>query len=357
MKKALIAMSGGVDSSVAAWLMKKEGYDCIGAMMKLSENANTASADDGSGKKQQVTDDAHAIAKQLDMPYYVFDLKDQFFDLVIKRFVDSYQNGLTPNPCIECNRNLKFGLLLKRSLEYGCDCMATGHYAQIENSNGRYLLRKGTDAQKDQSYVLYSLTQDQLAMARFPLGKMTKTEVREIAIEQGFANANKNESQDICFVPDGKYANFIEKLFATPLKKGRITDKQSNDLGEHCGVYKYTIGQRKGLGLSSKERMYVIEIDPLKNAIIVGKEDELYSSTLTARSINLIAVDKLNEPLKVTAKIRYNQNEQPATVWQLDDDMLRVEFDKPQRAATNGQSVVLYDHDMVIGGGTIASVG
>ena len=351
--RTIVAMSGGVDSSVAAWILKNSGYDCIGAMMKLYEHEDTETTRDGTCCGAQDASDARAVAFRLGIPFYVFNFTDSFHNEVISRFIDAYKNGLTPNPCIDCNRYLKFDRFMHRAAEIGCDLIATGHYAQITKSNGRYLLKKGIDSSKDQSYVLYSMTSAQLEKTRFPLGGMTKTQVREIALNEGFINAKKHDSQDICFVPDGKYDDFIEKHGDFHAKRGKFVDIEGNYLGEHMGIHRYTIGQRKGLGLSAAQPLYVCNIDPETNTVIVGSNDEVFGNTLIARDINLVAVDSIKTSLRVMAKIRYNHIEQPATVWQLDEDTIRVEFDKPQRAITKGQAVVLYDSDIVIGGGTI----
>ena len=375
-KKALIAMSGGVDSSVAAWLMMNAGYDCTGATMQL--HAESDNKDDTAGATMQLhaesgvcslrdqriyatsaTEDARAVASRLGIPLYILNFKDIFTEQVIKRFISAYQSGTTPNPCIFCNRHIKFGILLQHAIDTGYGYIATGHYARVERDSGRYLLKKGLDATKDQSYVLYMMTQEQLAHTMFPLGGLTKLEVREIAHAQGLANARKRESQDICFIPDGDYARFIETHSSggAPPQKGPITDAGGNILGEHHGIYHYTIGQRKGLGalasVTAPAPLYVCALHPENNTVVVGPHEKLFAKTLSARDINLIAVDKLDAPLKIDAKIRYNQAGQPATVYQLGADILHIEFDSPQRAITKGQSVVLYDGDIVIGGGTI----
>ena len=347
-------MSGGVDSSVAAWLLKNSGYDCIGAAMKLFSSDDIGVESESGCCTQADIADARAVSECLGMPFYVFNFAEDFAKQVIQRFAHAYRSGHTPNPCIDCNRYMKFERFMRRAREIGCDCVATGHYAIIEHTGGRYLLKKAIDLSKDQSYVLYSMTQEQLSETRFPLGGLTKTEVREIAAEQGFANAKKRDSQDICFAPDGDYASFIEMYTGFRAKKGRFVDKNGNDLGEHKGVIHYTVGQRRGLGLSAASPLYVRELHPNSNTVVVGTEGELYSKELSARDINLISVDKIDSPLQVGAKIRYSQHEQPATVWQLDEDTLRVEFDAPQRAITKGQAVVLYDGNTVVGGGTIA---
>ena len=295
------------------------------------------------------------MAFRLGIPYYVFNFSARFEAEVIGRFTAAYENGRTPNPCIDCNRFLKFDKLHRRAQELGYDFVATGHYARIEYDEalGRYLLKKAADPGKDQSYVLYTLTQAQLAHTKFPLGGMTKPEVREIAQEQGFVNARKRDSQDICFVPNGDYADFIERRTGKKCPEGNFIDRDGHILGKHRGIIRYTVGQRKGLGLSLPEPMYVCAVNPEDNTVVLGREAELYTRTLTAKDINLISVPCIEKPLRVKAKIRYRQAEQQASVTQTDTDTLKIEFDAPQRAATKGQSVVLYDGDTVVGGGTI----
>lgn len=347
-------MSGGVDSSVAAFLMKEKGYECMGVTMKLysSEQVNVrentcCSLDD--------VEDARSVAFRLGMPYYVFNFSDRFKEDVIDRFVNAYENGRTPNPCIDCNRYLKFDKLFGRAAELGYDCVVTGHYAQIEYNvqTGRYILKKAVDSNKDQSYVLYSLTQEQLAHVQLPLGGMSKPDVRKIAEENGFINAKKHDSQDICFVVNGTYCDFIESYTGRHFPEGDFVDKDGNFLGRHKGIIRYTVGQRKGLGLSFEQPMYVTAVNPENNTVTLGTNEELFSTSVTANEINLISVDNLYEPMRVKAKVRYRQVEQWATTVQTDDDTIKIEFDEPQRAITKGQAVVLYDGDVVVGGGTI----
>ena len=353
--KAIIAMSGGVDSSVAACLMKQRGFDCIGVTMKLFANEDIGISREHSCCSLDDVEDARSVARMLGIPYYVFNFSDRFHEDVIARFISAYENGRTPNPCIDCNRYLKFDKLYHRAKELDRDFVVTGHYARIEQDTetGRYLLKKAVDPAKDQSYVLYSLTQEQLAHTLFPLGSMTKPDVRKIAEEQGFINARKHDSQDICFVQNGSYADFIEEHTGRSYPAGNFVDRDGNILGRHRGIIRYTIGQRKGLGLALPEPMYVCAVNPSDNTVMLGKESELYTRELTAKDINLISLPYIEKPMRIKAKVRYRQPEMWAAVTQTDADTLRVEFDEPQRAVTAGQAVVLYDGDTVVGGGTI----
>lgn len=354
-KKALIAMSGGVDSSVAALLIKEQGYDCTGITMKLYDNDDIGLKKENTCCSVDDIADARAVCCNLGIPYYVFNFKDSFNEQVIDRFIKAYEEGATPNPCIDCNRYIKFDRLLHRMKELDMDYVVTGHYAQIEYSeeSDRYLLKKAVDSSKDQSYVLYSLTQQQLKHTLFPLGSMTKEEARIIAEKHNFINARKHDSQDICFVPDGKYAEFIEQYTGKKYPRGDFVDLKGNVLGQHKGIIRYTIGQRKGLGLALPAPMYVCKKDLENNKVVLCSNDELFSTELYANSINLISCDSIDKPLRIKAKVRYNQQEQPATVTQVDADRLHIVFDKPQRAISKGQAVVLYDGDIVVGGGTI----
>ena len=358
MSGALIAMSGGVDSSVAALLTVQQGYDCFGCMMKLFPNKETDKDRENICCTSADAEDAQNVAHKLGIPFHVFDFAETFTEQVINRFIQAYQNGETPNPCVDCNRYIKFGSLLNCARDLDKENIVTGHYARIEKDigSGRYFLKKGVDPSKDQSYVLYTLTQEQLKHTLFPLGGMTKSRVREIALECGLVNAIKRDSQDICFVQNGGYADFVRQYTGREQPKGRFFDMDGKDLGENKGIIHYTVGQRKGLGLSAATPLYVCSVDAGNNAVVVGTEDNLFSKTLTARGINLIAVDKLEAAVRVRARIRYRQPEQSAVVWQLDQDTLRIEFDNPQRAITKGQAVVLYDGDTVIGGGTISTL-
>jgi len=340
--RALIAMSGGIDSSVAAFLMIEQGYECAGMTMKLFGDFYGAA-------------DAQAVADTLGIPHYTFDFRGAFEREVIDRFADAYIRGHTPNPCVDCNRYIKFKRLFTKAKELGCHYIATGHYANTEYDNvtGRWLLKKAADEKKDQSYFLYTMTKELLDRVKFPLGGLTKPEVREIARRQNFSNADKKESQDICFIRGGDYAGFIEKYTGKSFPPGNFVDISGNILGRHVGVIRYTIGQKRGLGLSLGEAVYVREIDAVNNAVVLCGEQDLYSKALDAYDINFIPFDKIDKKLKVHAKIRYNQPAQQAVAEQTGENAFRVEFESPQRAVTKGQAVVLYDGDIVLGGGTI----
>ena len=353
MKRALIAMSGGVDSSVAAYMMKKEGCECIGATMKLFENEDAGILREKTCCSLDDVEDARRVCSLLGIPYYVFNFTADFREKVIDNFVRAYENGATPNPCIDCNRYLKFERFFNRAMDLECDYVVTGHYARIEQRNGRWLLLKSVDEKKDQSYVLYSLTQFQLAHTKFPLGGMHKTETREIAEANGFVNAQKKESQDICFVPDGDYAAAIKRFTGKTYPEGDFTDMEGNVLGRHKGIIKYTIGQRKGLGLALKQPMYVCRKDMEYNSVVLGLNDDLFAKDLDVYDFNWIAYDEPPAEFRAKAKIRYGQKEQWATVRPTGEDTVHIEFDEPQRAITSGQAAVLYDGDVVIGGGTI----
>lgn len=356
-EKILIAMSGGVDSSVAALLLSEAGCECVGATMRLFHNEDAGVSREKSCCSLEDVEDARSVAYQLGMPFYVFNFTDGFGEQVMDRFVDAYERGATPNPCIDCNRYMKFAKLVERAELLGCDAVATGHYARIEQENGRWLLKKAVDDSKDQSYVLYFLNQHQLAHLRFPLGMLHKTEAREIAEKHGLVNARKRDSQDICFVPDGDYASFIEQYTGQSSEPGDFVDKEGNVLGKHKGQIHYTIGQRRGLGISAPESLYVCGKSLDSNKVILGGKQDLMSTCCYINDINLIPWDHLDKPIKCKVKTRYRQPEQPATVEQLGDDLLKITFEEPQRAVTPGQAAVLYDGDMVLGGGTILPEG
>ena len=356
-EKCLIAMSGGVDSAVCAFLIKNKGYKCVGATMKLL-NAKIALNEEHSCCSLRDIEDARTVADSLGIKHYVYDFSEHFSEMVVDRFVNAYENGATPNPCIECNRYLKFERLFKEAEALGCSHIATGHYARIEydEKKERYLLKKALDLSKDQSYVLYTLTKEQLSHIIFPLGNMTKQQAREIAQENGFINANKRESQDICFVKGEDYTDFIQRYTQKEYPCGNFVDRDKNILGTHKGIIHYTVGQRKGLGLSLPSPLYVCEINTAQNTVVLCSDEGLFTKTLIANNINLTAVDDIYTPMRVKAKVRYRHTEQDATVVQIDNDTIKVEFDTPQRAITKGQAVVLYDGDIVVGGGTITGV-
>lgn len=353
-KKALIGMSGGVDSSVAAWLMLEAGYDCIGTTMRLYDGKNEDSTCCGLDD----VEDARSVAQRLGIPHYVFNFKQDFDKHVIQKFVRCYECGATPNPCIDCNRYLKFGRLLHRALELGYDYVVSGHYAQVRQDpdSGRYLLYKAADRGKDQTYFLACLSQEQLAHIQFPLGSLTKPEVRKIAEQNGFVNARKRDSQDICFVPDGDYAAFLERYTGKKYPAGDYLDLNGNVVGLHRGAVCYTKGQRKGLGLAMGAPVYVCSKDMEKNTVTVGPNEALFSSALRANDWSWFPFPALTAPMQVTAKIRHSQHELEATVYPEENGFARVEFASAQRAITPGQAVVLYDGDYVVGGGTITDV-
>jgi tRNA-specific 2-thiouridylase len=358
-EKVLVAMSGGVDSSAAALLLTQAGYDCAGAMMKLFENEDVGAGWDKNCCALEDAGDAESVARALDIPFYVFNCVSEFRARVMDRFAAGYAEGKTPNPCIDCNRALKFGALRSKADSLGCEYIATGHYARVERADagGRNILKKGVDPDKDQSYVLYFMSQEQLAGALFPLGELTKSQVRDLAREHGLINAQKRESQDICFVRGGDYAGFIEEYTGRRPVPGPFTGPSGEELGTHRGIERYTVGQRRGLGISSEKPLYVKSIHADTNTVALGGREELFSRSLTASGVNIIPAERLDGPVRVTAKIRYSHRAQPATAYQTGPDELRVEFDSAQRAVTPGQAVVLYDGDVVVGGGTIAGAG
>ena len=356
MKKALIAMSGGVDSSVAALIMKEKGYDCIGITMKLYDSETGQACRSRTCCTLEDVEDARQVASALSIPYYVLNFQDDFQKKVILPFVETYENGGTPNPCIRCNRFMKHEKLYKKAEELGCDLIVTGHYARIryDEEKQRYLLLKAKDEKKDQSYVLYFLNQEQLKHSLFPLGEFeTKEEVRAIAEKNGFFNADKPDSQDICFVTSGSYGDFLEKFRGKPYPKGYFVDEEGNKLGKHKGIIRYTIGQRKGLGLALKEPMYVAGKNLEKNQVILTKGPALYSEALEAEDFNWISMDPPKEEYPVTVKTRYNAKAVPAFVSVKEENHVFLRFEKPERAIAAGQAVVLYDGEIVVGGGTI----
>ena len=350
-KKALVAMSGGVDSSVAAAWMTEAGYPCVGATMQLFDKDCGGTC----GSAPEV-EDARRVAEHLGFDYHVFNYSGDFSSLVIDRFVAAYEQGRTPNPCIDCNRYMKFAALYDAAKLLGCDVIATGHYARVvyDEVRGKWTLKKAKNLAKDQTYVLYFLTQEQLAHTCFPLGEAeSKDEVRAVAERYGFVNAHKKDSQDICFVPDGKYAEFIRHRTGRDYPMGNFVDRDGNILGQHKGIIGYTIGQRKGLGLALPAPLYVYRKDMENNTVVLAPESALYTARLWAENFNWIAGEEPENPVRCSARTRYSAKEAPATVTVRDDGRVEIVFDEPQRAVTEGQAVVLYSDDEVLGGGTI----
>lgn len=352
-KKAIAAMSGGVDSAVTAYLLGQQGYIVTGVTLRLIDPDDKTVC--GRCSTLHDAEDAKSVCDRIGIEHVVIDFANTFRENVMERFCNSYLSGYTPNPCVDCNKYIKFDKMLECIDNLGCDIFATGHYAQVEkDTNGRYLLKKAADSAKDQSYFLYSLSQKQLSKVVFPLGKLTKDEVREIAAEQNFVNSRKKDSQDICFIPDGNFSGFIQRYKRLKPHPGNFIDTDGNILGEHNGAYMFTIGQRKGLGIALGKPAYVLSTDTDKNTVTLGSNEQLFKNRLYAEKINLIAVDRIDSPLRVTAKIRYSHRDAWATVEQTGDNSFVVEFDEPQRAVTPGQSVVLYDGDTIIGGGVVS---
>ena len=348
--KVVVAMSGGVDSSVAAALLKEEGYEVIGVTMQIWP---PDSRKFGGCCGVAAIEDARKVAHTLGIPHYVMNLRDVFAEKVINNFIDEYRRGRTPNPCVRCNQHIKFDALLEKARGLGVDFIATGHHARIEKEKGRYLLKKGLDRNKDQSYFLYALTQEQLSRSLMPIGKLTKEKVREIARALILPVASKPQSQEICFIPDDDYCGFIKDNIPGAAKPGPILDEKGKALGTHRGIISHTIGQRKGLGIAAGEPLYVIAIDPERNAIVVGPKEKAFRDELVASGLNWIAFETPAYPLPTRARIRYRHPEAEAVVTPLGEDRVNVKFTRPQMAITPGQAVVFYDEDVVVGGGTI----
>lgn len=356
-KKVVIGMSGGVDSSVAAYLLKEQGYEVIGIMMKLAPDDEEYTLNEGGCCSLSAANDARRVADKLDIPFYVMNFKQSFKENVIDYFVDEYLKGKTPNPCVRCNKTIKFDEFLKKAKALGADYIATGHYAKIEHKDNRFLLKKSQDQKKDQTYMLYNLTQEQLSHVLMPCAEYEKTEIRKIAENIGLDVFRKKDSQEICFIPDNNHGKFIlESVGSNNVKTGKFVDKNGNILGKHKGIVYYTIGQRKGLGLALGKPVFVTDIIPFKNEIVIGDEEDLLKTELIAKDINLIYFDKLNEPVEVGAKIRYAAKESEATIYPLEDGRIRVKFKDKQRAITKGQSIVFYKDGYVVGGGIIEEI-
>ena len=355
-KKVVVGMSGGVDSSVAAWLLKEQGYDVIGVTMQIWQGEDTEGQEaEGGCCGLSAVDDARRVAMDLGIPYYVMNFKEEFRKNVMDYFVGEYAEGRTPNPCIACNRYVKWESLLRRSMAIGADYIATGHYAQIDRlPGGRYSLKTSVTASKDQTYALYNLTQDQLSHTLMPVGSYHKEEIRDMAERLGLPVAHKPDSQEICFIPDHDYASFIEEYTGRELPPGNFVDLDGNVLGRHRGITHYTVGQRKGLNLSMGRPVFVVEIRPDTNEVVIGDNNDVFTNVLRCDKLNWMAVDGLHgKSMEVTAKIRYSHKGSPCTIREIGEGMVECRFHEPVRAVTPGQAVVFYDGDYVAGGGTI----
>lgn len=352
-KKVVVGMSGGVDSSVAAYLLKEAGYDVIGVTMQIWQEDKEFEEREGGCCSLSAVDDARRVADKLGIPFYVLNFRESFKEKVIDYFVDEYIEGKTPNPCIACNKHLKFDELLRRAQGIGADYVATGHYAKIACEDGRYTLVRSDDDRKDQTYALYNMTQYQLEHTLMPCGEYTKDRIREIAKEIGLAVHNKKDSEEICFIPDNNHGNYITLAKPGSVKKGKFVDKYGNVLGEHKGIVYYTIGQRKGLGIALGRPVFVTDINPVTDEVILGPEEDIFKTELIAKDLNFIAFDKLEGEIQVEAKIRYSAKPGKATIIPCGDDRVKVVFDEKQRAITKGQSVVFYNGNNVVGGGIV----
>lgn len=354
-EKVVIGMSGGVDSSVAAYLLKEAGYDVIGVTMQIWQEESVQTQEENGGCcGLSAVDDARRVAQMLEIPYYVMNFRKEFKENVMDYFVAEYLQGHTPNPCIACNRYVKWEALLDRSMEIGADYIATGHYAQVEElPNGRFTLRKSATDAKDQTYALYNLTQEQLSHTLMPVGQYTKDEIRKIASDIGLLVANKPDSQEICFIPDNDYASFIEENTDKKIEEGNFVDLEGNIIGRHKGITHYTIGQRKGLNLSMGKPVFVVEIRPETNEVVIGDNSDVFGDRLQCNHINFMSIPDLEDEMEVIAKIRYSHKGAKAKIRKVDKDIIECVFEEPQRASTPGQAVVFYDGEYVVGGGTI----
>ncbi|ROR30704.1 tRNA-specific 2-thiouridylase [Mobilisporobacter senegalensis] len=356
-KKVVIGMSGGVDSSVAAYLLKKAGYDVVGVTMQIWQDEDSCTIESNGGCcGLSAVDDARRVASDLEIPYYVMNFKNEFKDNVMDYFVQEYLAGRTPNPCIACNRYVKWESLLKRSLDIGADYIATGHYARVVKlDNGRFTLMKSATAAKDQTYALYNLTQFQLEHTLMPVGEYTKDQIRKIAEEINLKVANKPDSQEICFIPDNNYARFIEENTDSIIEEGNFVTSDGEILGQHKGITHYTVGQRKGLNLALGYPVFVLEIRPETNEVVIGDSNQVFNEKLYADNLNFMSIPDLDDEMIVDAKIRYSHKGAKCTIRKIDKDLIECIFEEPQRAITPGQAVVFYDGDYVVGGGTITN--
>ena len=355
-KKVVVGMSGGVDSSVAAYLLKEQGYDVLGVTMQIRQDEEETGGADGGCCGLSAVEDARRVAEQLEIPYYVMNFKQEFQSCVVDYFVEEYLRGRTPNPCIACNRYVKWEALLQRCLGIGADYIATGHYARIDRlPAGRFAVRNSVTAAKDQTYALYNLTQEQLAHTLMPIGSYTKEKIREIAEAAGLPVAHKPDSQEICFIPDDDYAGFIDRAAGARVPgPGKFVDRDGRVLGVHRGITHYTVGQRRGLGLPMGERVFVTQIRPETNEVVIGSNEDILTRTVVCDRVNYMAVEDLTSPVRVLAKIRYNHKGEYGQIEKLPDGRVLCTFERPVRAATAGQAIVFYDGEYVLGGGTIS---